>query len=77
MLINAKGLFALIFLQKTLKFNAELACLLTTRKANSYKEVAVGEGEERGRRGWRGKSLIFFLENNTVIEKSGNAYRCV
>ena len=51
--------------------------MLTTKKANSYVEEAVGEGEERGRRGWRGKSLNFFLENNTMIEKSGNAYRCV
>ena len=68
----------MIFLHKTPKFNAELACLLTTRKANSYKEVAVGEGEERGGEGVEGKELEpFFLENNTMIEKSGNAYWCI
>ena len=39
-------------------------------------EVAVGEGvEERG--GVEGKELERLLKNNTMIEKSGNAYWCI
>ena len=63
-------------LHKSPKFNAELA-LLTTKKANSYVEVAVGEGEERGVEGVEGKELERLLKNNTMIEKSGNAYWCI
>ena len=47
---------------------------MTTKKANSYVEVAVGEGEERG---VEGKELERLLKNNTMIEKSGNAYWCI
>ena len=52
--------------------------MLTTKKANSYVEEAVGEGEEeRGGGGVEGKELERLLKNNTMIEKSGNAYWCI
>ena len=41
-------------------------------------EEAVGEGVEAGRGGGvEGKELERFLKNNTMIEKSGNAYWCI
>ena len=46
---------------------------LDYKKANSYVEEAVREGEE----GVKGKELERFLKNNTMIEKSGNAYWCI
>ena len=49
---------------------------LDYKKANSYVEEAVGEGEEEGE-GVKGKELERFLKNNTMIEKSGNAYWCI
>ena len=51
--------------------------MLTTKKANSYVEVAIWEGEERGVEGVEGKELERLLKNNTMIEKSGNAYWCI
>ena len=51
--------------------------MLTTKKANSYVEVAVGEGVEETGGGVEGKELERFLKNNTMIEKSGNAYWCI
>ena len=50
---------------------------MTTKKANSYVEVAVGEGEERGGGGVERKELERFLKNNTMIEKSRNTYWCI
>ena len=47
---------------------------LDYKKANSYVEEAVGEGEEGGGEGVKGKELERLLKNNTMIEKSGNAY---
>ena len=64
----------MLSLQKSPKYHPEKSpSILTTKKANSYVEVAVGEGvEERG-----GEELERFLKNNTMIEKSGNAYWCI
>ena len=51
---------------------------LDYKKANSYVEEAVGEGEEGGGgEGVKGKELERFLKNNTMIEKSGNAHWCM
>ena len=50
---------------------------LDYKKANSYVEEAVREGEEGGGGGVKGKELERFLKNNTMIEKSGNAYWCI
>ena len=47
---------------------------LDYKKANSYVEEAVGEGEEERGGGVEGKELERLLKNNTMIEKSGNAY---
>ena len=46
--------------------------MVTTKKANSYIEVSIGEGV-----GGRGEELERFLKNITMIEKAGNAHWCI
>ena len=50
---------------------------LDYKKANSYVEEAVGKEKRGGGEGVKGKELERFLKNNTMIEKSGNAYWCI
>ena len=46
--------------------------MVTTKKANSYIEVSIGEGV-----GGRGEELERFLKNITTIEKAGNSHWCI